>query len=726
MEVSFGPDFLRSLTELDPAASSRILQAVQRFQANSSNPGLNFEKLHGRAGAKRLWTFRASQSLRVLVAREGETTVALFAGGHKTVYELADKSAFVVPKARAPKMIRLTAGNGAGGDPTARDLADAPTGPTAPTVDPGPSILEHWTTPELLRAGFDERDVAILRDVRDEDALLERLPDEDKLDLALECSEKSPEEYFQPELFGDESAADFRDAIVERGALSGLSSLLDADEMARLLSGPIEEWMLFLHPEQRAIVDRHYTGPARVRGSAGTGKTVVAIHRAAALAQRDLAPREPTILFTTFIKSLPPVFENLYRRLPNAVPGAVEFVHVDSLANRVCRESGIVPVLDPHLIDRAFDAAWTDVVRPGTPLRTSRLTKHYIRDEVRQVIKGRGIDSLDAYLAMERTGRRTRFTSAMRRQTWELREEWDRRLAGAGVLDFPDVVRLARDLARERPTRTYQSAIVDEGQDFTLVGLQFAQALVAPASQPDPPNGLFIVGDGAQKIYPGGFTLAQAGIDVRGSSSVLRVNYRNSHEIISAAIACTGSAQVDDLGDAYRRGDDDARGISTREGVKPVLVRGGDFGGQIRYVAETAKRLAGSAGLYLGDIGVLAPTNKLVNQAQGGLETMNVDCQPLANFADTSTSRVKIGTFKRAKGLEFKVVFLLGLGDDSFPAPKRRWQTPEEYEERRALETTELFVAMTRARDGLFLLCDDEPCDPIYDGLEHIDEVAVK
>ena len=97
----------------------------------------------------------------------------------------------------------------------------------------------------------------------------------------------------------------------------------------------------------------------------------------------------------------------------------------------------------------------------------------------------------------------------------------------------------------------------------------------------------------------------------------------------------------------------------------------------------------------------------------------------LANFVGTSTSRVKIGTFKRAKGLEFKVVFLLGLGVDSFPSPKRHWQTPEEYEERRALETTELFVAMTRARDGLFLLCDDEPCDPIYEGLEHIDEVAV-
>ena len=675
MEVSFGPDFLPSLTELAPAASSRILQAIQRFQANPDNPGLNFEKLHGRAGAKRLCTFRASQSLRVLVAHEGETAVALFAGEHNAVYELADKSAFVVPKAGAPKLIRVAAGNGSTPGNVATNLDGEP---TARIADPGRSILEHWTTPELHRAGFDESDVVALRTIRDEDALLDLFPDEAKLDLAIECSEKSPEEFFQPEMFADAGATDFRDAIVERGALSGLSSLLGPDEMARLLSGPIEDWMLFLHPEQRAIVDRHYNGAARVRGSAGTGKTVVAIHRAAALAQRAAAPDRPEILFTTFIKTLPPVFRNLYRRLPNAVPGAVEFVHVDSLANRVCRDAGIVPTLDPSSIDQAFDAAWADVVGSGTPLRASRLTRHYVRDEVREVIKGRGIDSLDEYLRMERTGRRTRFTSAMRRQTWALREEWDRRMASAGVTDFPDVVRLARDLARKRQSRTFRSAIVDEGQDFTLVGLQFVQALVTPPGQPVPPNGLFIVGDGAQKIYPGGFTLAQAGIDVRGNSSVLRVNYRNSHEIITAAMACTGSQQVNDLGEAYLRGDEDVRGISTREGVKPVLFRGGDFGGQIRYVAATAKRLANSASLDLGDIGVLAPTNKLVNQAQGGLQAMGVDYQPLANFDGRSTSRVKIGTFKRAKGLEFKVVFLLGLGDDSFPCPSvigRRWRS---------------------------------------------------
>ena len=302
MEVSLGPGFLPSLHGLGPAATSRVLRAVQRFQANPSNPGLNFEKLKGRAGARRLWTFRASQSLRVLVAYEGAVVVVLSAGEHQAVYALADNSAFIVRRTGAIGLVGANDSDGSAGD------AVRPRVDTGPAEDLGRSILEHWTNSELFRVGFDEAEVDVLRDARDEEALLERWSNADKLDLVVDCMEKSPEQFFQPGMLNDGGGTDFRNAIVERGALSGLSSLLNAEEFTRLLEGPIEEWMLFLHPEQRAIVDRHYGGPARVRGSAGTGKTVVAIHRAAALASRHATPTRPTVLFTTFIKSLPPVF----------------------------------------------------------------------------------------------------------------------------------------------------------------------------------------------------------------------------------------------------------------------------------------------------------------------------------------------------------------------------------------------------------------------------------
>lgn len=331
------------------------------------------------------------------------------------------------------------------------------------------------------------------------------------------------------------------------------------------------------------------------------------------------------------------------------------------------------------------------------------------------------MDALDEYLAMERTGRRTPLTAAMREQIWHLREDWDARLRSANVVDFPDVVRRARDLARRRPQPTYRAAIIDEAQDLTLVGLQFVQALISGANGPDQPDALFIVGDGAQKIYPGGFTLAQAGVDVRGNSTVLRVNYRNTRQIIAAAMACAGSEPVDDLGDRYLRSDADP--ASTRDGIKPVLVRLPSFEAQVGYVIEQTNRLRDLGALGLGDIGVLAPTNNLVERTLHGLEEGGLDSQPLTDFEGRPNNKIKVGTFDRAKGLEFKVTFLLGMSNGFFPAPRRRGESEAEHRERQAMQKTRLFVAMTRARDGVFVLTGNDPSDFLYEALDYLDEV---
>ena len=203
------------------------------------------------------------------------------------------------------------------------------------------SMLEHWTDGELADAGFDKEEISRLRRTTEE-TLTELWSgvDNPKLDLILECWEQSPHSWRSRR---DEACEHgrFRDAIVERGALAGLSSLLSLAEFRRLCSAPIEEWMIFLHPDQRTVVDRRFDGPAFVRGAAGTGKTVVALHRAAVLAKRFVdspgweGRERPPVLFTTFIESLPPVFENLYRRLPTGVDEAVEFISVQSLRTRL-------------------------------------------------------------------------------------------------------------------------------------------------------------------------------------------------------------------------------------------------------------------------------------------------------------------------------------------------------------------------------------------------------
>ena len=724
MKVAVHQKYTSSVNKLASSDQERVRKAIEKYQQAPDMPGLNLERLKGNAGKKRLCTIRASDKLRVLLVREGPTSVLLRAGRHVAIDRLAKGSEFVTPLKGIPRLI--------GTSPDVVDVDDTPleSKPVVPGPAPDPerSILEHWKHNELTQAGFNKDEIRRLRRST-QDTLLKVWPkiSQETRDRVLEMAEQSPDKWLQRRLIADDEGRHerFRKAIVERGALGGLSSLLDPEEFRRLMSAPIEDWMIFLHPDQRDLVDRSFNGPARVRGSAGTGKTVVALHRAAALAKRFHGPANTSktrpILFTTFIKSLPPVFENLYQKLPTAVAGAVEFINVHKLASKLCRQAGERYGVNEPAVSRAFDQAFKAVVQSGTPLHRVGLTYSYLREEVQAVLKGRGVDSPDEYLKMDRTGRRTPFTHEMREQAWRLRVEWDRHLSEAGIVDYSDIVRKARDIARQRPEPIYRTAIVDESQDITLVGLQLIRALVSGADGRDRPNALFIVGDGAQKIYPGGFTLAQAGLEVRGSSAVLRVNYRNTREIIDTAMACAGSERVDDHGDNYARGEADAE--SVRDGVKPRLVQKSNFEDQVSYVVKQAKQLCKDQSLGFGDIGILVSTNELVRQTIRELRYAPFGHQKLEEFTGRSNNRVKVGTFDRAKGLEFKIVFLLGISEESLPTPRKDNETHAEYEERRALEISRLFVAMTRARDHLFVLYDNKPSDIISTKPDHFNEV---
>lgn len=722
MEISLHRKFVRSTLDLDPADAQRVWKAVEQYGKDPNAPSLHLERLKGRAGNSRLCSIRASDELRVLLALQGQMSVLLRAGHHDDIYDLANRFAFVAPVSGRPGLIRLSHHAVDVGPPAE---AGAPAYSAASVGDRQPSILEHWSTGELVEAGFDPEAIELLRRATADD-LLDVWPDidDETLSKTLELSEISPEEWRQQRFPDDEMANErFRDAIVNRGALAGLSSVLSPDELQRLVSAPIEEWMIFLHPYQRPLVDRQFNGPARVRGSAGTGKTVVALHRAAVLAKRfarESSGSGAPVLFTTYVNHLPPVFESLYQRLPSAINGAVEFINIDKLARRVCVEAGFRPVVDRRISDSTFAKACEKIVKAGTPLDRARVTRRYLREEVASVMKGRGIASLDEYLGMERTGRRMPFAAPMREQAWALREEWDRRLVEASVLDFPDVVMRARDLARRRSAPMFRAAIVDEAQDLTLVGLQLVHALVNGPEGIDRPDGLFIVGDGAQKIYPGGFTLAQAGVDVRGNSSVLHLNYRNTRQVIETAMACAGSQLVDDLGDEYARGDAEAE--ASRKGARPFLVEAGDFDGQVSFAAEQIERLCDDKALSPGDVAVCAPSNRLVKKAISGLEAAGLRVQNLSDFTGQSNEQVKVGTFHRSKGLEFKVVFLLDLSAGSFPLASRG-QSDAERSDQRELQVGWLYVAMTRARDGLYVLHSGEPSDVLYEALDFFEIV---
>jgi hypothetical protein len=423
----YGRNWWRSLAELDGADTRRVAKAVDRFIDDPDHPGLNLHPVEGDTSG-RLHTVRASRELRVLLVKQGNLYWLLEAGHHDAVYQRAERQRFVVSEPAG--IVGLLDRDVERRPPEAADDTDATDMTRAAVPSPAPravtqgrGIFDHWADADLRKVGLPDEIVAALRGCVTEDDLCLVDTDDATFELLIELLETTPEAYRVQSLLPQRSAEErIRDALVGGAVLTGISGLFPPEEVARLAAAPIEDWMVFLHPDQRSLVERSYGGPARVRGSAGTGKTVVALHRAAVLARRfredpagEPLPGKP-ILFTTYINSLPPVFAGLYQRLPGADSADVEFLNIDKLAYAVCEAAGDRPRIDPAAVSAELASAWRAVAAPGSPLAEAGVSRGYVAEEVRVVIKGRGLRTLDEYLAVERTGRRVPLGPTVRQE----------------------------------------------------------------------------------------------------------------------------------------------------------------------------------------------------------------------------------------------------------------------------------------------------------------------
>jgi hypothetical protein len=456
---------------------------------------------------------------------------------------------------------------------------------------------------------------------------------------------------------------------------------LDLAELERATSLGIEQWMVYLHPSQLDVVRRRYNGPCRVRGPAGCGKTVVALHRAAYLALQE--PGE--LLFMTYVRTLPRVLATLYQRLSPHTAHRAKFAGAHQLALQVLRHAGVTTRLDPKAADTAFARAWAQVGRAH--LETPALPMSYWSEEVQSVIKGRGLQDFDDYASLARTGRRTRLTSDQRKQVWDLYVRYQELLDEKQIHDYGDVVALAVAVAERGHAPTFRFVVVDEAQDLDLLSVRLAAALVS-----EPRDGLTLVGDGQQAVYAGGYTLKEAGLVVTGRSTVLDVNYRNTRQVLDAAHQLVSVDTFDDLEDVEESGSRKASAV--RDGAAVMEVVAADVGS-----AEVAlvQRLQHDAalGLAYADAAVLCRTLREAEAAHALLRRHGIPVLGLADYDGTRSDAVKVGTAKRAKGLEFDRVYLPRI--DSYLT-----QDGDAEPERIERERRELFVAMTRARNGLW------------------------
>lgn len=453
------------------------------------------------------------------------------------------------------------------------------------------------------------------------------------------------------------------------------------------MATPVERWMTFLDPVQLDLVTTSWDGPARITGAAGSGKTVVGLHRAAYLAERQ----DDHVLFVVPTAALGAVVGSLADRLSPHAAGNLAISTLRDLAVGIVEQTGARLHLEPRQTSIAFMSAWMSVGRGG-PLSQVDERASYWQEEIDHVIKGRGITELDDYLDSPRTGRAV-LDQPQLEAAWRLYVDYQRRLAKTQQQDVNDVLVAARDLVREGLVAVgYSAVVVDAAEDVPLVGLQLLHAIAG-----DGPDRLLLLDDARQHVQPGGCTMDEAGIAVAEPVAILRTNRRNSADLLGAADEVVAGDTYADVDGTVRP---HAPGVALRRR------------GPAADVMETASRpaldaallgrlveVADRPGVGWGDVAMLVHTSADVDHLRSVLMRAAIPVVDLDDY-DGSSDRVVLGTFDRAKGLEFDHVLMPGLTREPAAQPGEHGDAHRERTQRMRREQ---YVGMTRARHGLWL-----------------------
>lgn len=466
--------------------------------------------------------------------------------------------------------------------------------------------------------------------------------------------------------------------------------------------GTIEDWMIFLSPVQRRAVDRAVGGPARVTGGPGTGKSVVGLHRAVAFASE--LDGDERILMTSFVRTVPEVLNGLFERLSPEQTSKVAFASVHSLAMKA------MGAARPHVDQDAARKRFTRVLH-GKPERYrqlnsgARLSDDYLWEEITRVIEGRDISRRVEYLGLQRHGRKRPIAAMVRGLIWDVYEEY-RAVCDGGrdpVVDWDRVLQLALTHVREHPpAHRYAAIIVDEAQDISEVGVRFLLGLLEGGTT----GRIMLIGDAGQRIYPGGYRLTELGLEIRGRSFPMSVCYRSTDEIMAAVGSLGQFVSTEEFGA------DGVRGLSTatvRTGERPDLHVFERTEDESRWLIDELDpddpAMDGTA--------ILVFSNRMAEAWRARLRDAGIGSVGLDQYTGRATPGVKVGTYHRAKGLEFKRLYLPHL-DDAYP--RGQVDDPDELIEAGSL----LYVAISRAKDELHLSYAGRPSMFIEALLPHV------
>ena len=697
-KMAMSSDFLDAFARLPRPQQRGVRTLISRFNADSTASGLNYERIHGARDAA-MRSLRIDQGYRAIVLKpeKGDVHMLLWADRHDAAYTWA-----------ARHECRINAETGALQvyEPRAEPPGETEAQPvTKPANVPAPAGAFHGLRDrELARLGVPAAMLAEVRTVRDDaelDAMQPRLPLEAYEALFLYLAGETYEQLVRDREAPKDpvDTGDFATALGRDESRGRFVVVEDELELEAMLNAPLERWRVFLHPSQRRLVERDRNGPARVLGGAGTGKTVVAMHRARWLARKR--PGQGRILFVTFTKNLAADIEHSL----GAICTPEEFARID-VANL---DRWVVRFLQGRRYDfRVRYGRNREAWRRALDLKASELDvpDAFYDDEWEQVVQAHGVTTRAEYLSVSRVGRGVRLNRATRAKVWRVFEEYRTQLAERGVKEVDDAYRDAAALLQaDREALDYAAVIVDEAQDMGAQAYRLIRSIVPPGE-----NDLFIVGDGHQRIYGRNkVVLGRCGVDVRGRSRKLRLNYRTTEQTRRWAARLLAGRAIDDLDGGL----DDDRGItSLTTGPEPLLRRFESREAQAEFLSAYLREVQQKEASLRG-VCVVARTRQERDAIADELRAHDLRQVKLEAGAvdEAEVEGVRLATMHRVKGLEFDRVVMASINRGLVPLPAAVHGRGDDVE-RESAETEErslMYVAATRARRELLVLSFGTP-----------------
>lgn len=696
-KVALSQDFLLQLAKLPSSIHSKVMKWAIQFQSDPTSPGINYETIKA-ARDPNLKSVRLDRDWRGIVFKpsSGDVYVLLYVDHHDDAYRWAENRKLTInPVTGAMQMVMV--------ESVAEVASPVVSQPTNAAVIPvevaSKPLFVDLTDRELLSLGVPEDSLMAVRALASDeqlDGLQGRLPVEAYEGLFLVAAGDTVSQVLEArETRVDRTVdtADFATALATPESQSRFVIVDDDEAMLAIMNAPLAQWRIFLHPTQRKLAIGDRSGPVRVLGGAGTGKTVLAMHRAKWLAE-NRTPDGNKVLFTTFTRNLAgDIEQNLKTLCGPATLVKLEVRNLDAWVHGFMRAQK----LEHRIVyDRKQDAA-LQAWQAAMAVKDTKLDlpDNFYEQELEQVILAQGITTLDEYRTARRVGRSGILSRGKRDAVWPVFEEYRGQLASRKLKEVDDAYREVATmlLAAQVKPGDYSAVVVDETQDFGQQALKLLRALIPPG-----PNDLFFVGDGHQRIYSRHrAAMSKCGIDIRGRSRKLYLNYRTTDEIRLQAVALLEGCEVDDLDDGH---DETKRYKSLSRGPAPIVVAVDGLELAAMQAISFIKTLRDEASEAQAPSVCVVAANEKTREAMSkqllsaGMAGVTITAQ--SNHAD-ARGMVHFATMHRAKGLEFDAVVVV--------APQSYFGDVELTVSQRKL----MYVALTRAKRAAMLIRVGQP-----------------